>query len=335
VNGWIAVLLLADLVGTAVVVARAYRAEPLDGTPRDLERRDLRTVRVTEAGVDGALLAVIILGLTSLGFWSALGLAGDALVAGRACRIAVAFHTALDDPVGRRLQGRATALAVVLTAAVPLIVGVSAAERASHRTRAQKDTSLFGERVFTRETDIPVRVVTHAPVAADAGLPDGIAVPVAKYRTQDDGSLLLLVDHELTCGPVVVLLASDAAQLGAVDIAVVYHPGPLTRMPDGALRGSATPTSTLPDTASPATPSPTTASPSATPADVPATGDTASPSPLPDTVCRTRGGQGIPVHSTIEVVVPRQLLPPAVTEPNSLRDTGAGGAALDVTGTRR
>lgn len=320
-NGWTAVLLLADLVGTAVVVARAYRAEPLDGTPGDLERRDLRRIRVTEAGVDGALFACIILGLSSLGFWAALGLASNALVAGRACRIALAFHTVLDDPIARRLQGRATLLAVVLTAAVPLIVVVAAASQASHRTRAQKDSSLFGEPVFSRETNLPIRVVTHPPVAADASLPDGIAVPVAKYRTETGGALLLLVDRELTCNPVMVLLSRDPTQIGEVDIAVVYRPSALTRMPDGSLRGTATPTSTLPDTASPGTDA--TASPSA------------SPSPLPDTVCRTRAGQGMPVHSTVQVVVPRDLLPPAITEPNSIRDTGAGGPAVDVTGTRR
>ncbi|MFL6073100.1 MAG: hypothetical protein ACJ73S_06845 [Mycobacteriales bacterium] len=329
-NGWIAVLLLADLVGTAIVVVRVYRAEPLDGTPRDLERRDLRKIQVTEAGVDGALFAVIILGLHSLGLWSALGLAFNAMIAGRACRLAVAFHTVLDDPIGRRFQGMTTALAVVTTAVVPLTVVVSAASAASHRTQAQRDTSLFGVHVSSRETDVPTRVLAHPPVAADSGLADGIVVPVEKYHAEIDGTLVLLVPHELTCLPAEVLLARDS-QLGAIDVAVVYRPSWLTRMPDGSLRGTATPTA-LPDTSSPetATPTPTGGAPSDA---------TASPSPssspLPASVCRTDAGHGIPERSTIQVSIPRDLLPPAVDEPNMVRDTGADGAALEVTGGAR
>jgi hypothetical protein len=327
VNGWTAVLQLADLIGTAAVVVRAYRADPLDGTPHDLERRDLRQLRVAEAGVDGALFAVIILGRSSLGFWGALGLVNASLVAGRACRLALAFHTVLNDPVGRRLQGRATALATVLTVAVPVIVGVSALSEASHRTRAQRDSSLFGVHVFAREVDVPTRVLTHPPAAADSGMADGIAVPVEKYQAETGGWLVLLVPHELTCRPAEVLLARDAT-LGAIDVAVLYRPGPLTRMPDGYPRGTATPTA-LPDTATPVV----------APVDTPPAGATASPSPppwpLPASVCRTDAAHGLPVHSTVQVSLPTDLLPPGVSTPNTVRDTGAGGAARDVTGIRR
>jgi hypothetical protein len=218
--------------------------------------------------------------------------------------MALAFHF-LGDEKARELEPRAGAVAAVLALTVLIAVGLSAvpASRNGYRTRAQRDSDLFGVHVLNREVAVPTRVVPHPPVTADAGLADGIAVPVRTYHLDGAGWLLLLVPHELTCVPAVVLLAADSG--GTVDVAVVYRPGPLTRMPDGSLRGTTTPAPAV-------TPTPTAAP---------------APSPLPASVCRTDAGHGLPVHSSVRVPVPRALFPTGHTA-RAVRDTAAGGPAM-------
>lgn len=318
-NGLTGVLLLADLAGTAAAVVWAYRVDPPDGTPRDLARQDLRQVRVAEAVVDGTLLAFIILGRSSLGLLSLFGLVSVALVAGRATRIALAFHL-LGDPVASRLEGRAIALATTLTVSVPLIVVLAAADRSHGRTPAHRDSDLFGVRVLSREESVPTRVLPHPPAAADAGLPDGIAVPVAKYHLDSTaGTVLLLVRYEVTCQPAVVLLAAETGEI--VDVAVVYRPSSLTRMPDGSLRGTATPTTD--PTAVP------TGTPTDTPTGTPTSTPSPPPSPLPASVCRSATTYGLAVYSSVRVVLPPDLFPPGQSAAD-VRDTGAGGQARSV-----
>ncbi|MET7402398.1 hypothetical protein ABZS66_53845 [Dactylosporangium sp. NPDC005572] len=193
-SGWTAALLIAD----AVVVVLTWRAHPAGSMARSLGH--------VGAGVTGVLAAVVALRATGLGaFFTVLGLA-VAVLAGFG--VAPALRAA-GDP-GRTVleQRRGTwpvAIPVLLVFFCVVLVPSSCRPK---QTQEQADSDRFGVKVDRHVLDVPVKVLTRVPAIADAGVTDAAAVPVERHAFA--GSVLtLLVAHNLTCLPAVVLLAAD------------------------------------------------------------------------------------------------------------------------------
>ncbi|GGM61300.1 hypothetical protein ACFFX1_53930 [Dactylosporangium sucinum] len=197
-SGWTAALLIADLVGVAVAVFLARRAHPAGS--------DARMLGYVTAGVPGVLVAVVALRATALGpFWTVAGIVVGVLAG---FGVAPAWQAA-NDP-GRRVleQRRGTWPVAIPVLLVVFCVALVPSSCRPKQTPEQAYTERFEVKVDRLVTDVPVRVVARAPMVADAGVADAVAVPVERHAFAGR-VLTLLVAHNLTCLPAVVLLAAD------------------------------------------------------------------------------------------------------------------------------
>jgi hypothetical protein len=222
VNGWTAVLLATDLAGTATAVVWTLRT-----TSGDRVRRE---VYLAQAALSGVLVALVALVAPMMGAGATVTFLGTSLMAGFGVRFAVLFAN-IDSGAGLRMRAVAGTgfLCLVVVAAV---ITAAVDHYSQPKSAAQRDTSRFGVHVFDEDDAVSTLVLAHRPVLADANVPAGIAVPVQRYALDGD-QLTLIVWHDITCVPAIVLLAADD---GAVDVAVVYKPGAITptRSPPGS-----------------------------------------------------------------------------------------------------
>jgi hypothetical protein len=212
VNGRTLVLLVADLVSATIAVVAALRK------PRDGGGGRSRGVRLAEAAVGGALIALVAIRAGSMPGLVVLLLVGAAVLAAASVR---GFAATPPGPKPWVLPRNhwpgmpVVLLSLLVVFAVFLWPGPSAKER---------DTATFGVPVDNHVTGVKARVLDHSPTLTDATDPDGTAVPVERYLLEGL-NLTLVVSHNATCRLADVLVAWTGDVL---DIVVVYGPSAST-----------------------------------------------------------------------------------------------------------
>jgi hypothetical protein len=231
VNGWTIFLLIADLAGVTVAAVASVRAAAADEAGRTL-----RGIRLAQVGLSGGLIAVVAFFPGQLGFGGVIGLVAMALVAGESLRYALLLSEVERD-LGQSGWGPPAlgTLSLVFTGAVLVLVWLAAQTPVPAPPGPNLDEALFRVRIFDSQA-VPARALPGRPSLADAGVADGVAVPVNQY-TAAGQDLTLEVSHDVTCTAATVLLGPDTDDATPVlDVVVVYQPGRLTptAAPSGA-----------------------------------------------------------------------------------------------------
>jgi hypothetical protein len=220
-NGWMAVLVVADVLGVAAAIVLLRRSHANDPLLRMLivgvVASGLLIVDVAwHIGHLGAVLGSILL-LFSLGpaLLMRFSMRLLALAKGRHARHGAVFPVAIS--------------------AVAVLAAVAVWGSPKQLSVEERDAARFGRTVqhHIEPSDVKARFLEQTPTLSDAGADgaDGIAVPVEQYAL-NGRVLTLLAAHHGVCRPTVVLLGPALAGIGVIVVVAPFtYPsvGPLTR----------------------------------------------------------------------------------------------------------
>jgi hypothetical protein len=219
-NGWMAVLVVADVLGVAAAIVLLRRRRAADPMLRML------IVGVVASGV---LILDVAWHIEHLG-----AVLGSILVL--CCLGPALLMRLLARAKGR--NARRGAVFPVAISAVAVLAAVAVWGSPKQLSVKERDAARFGTTVqhHIEPSDVKARFLEQTPTLTDAGADgaDGIAVPVEQY-TLTGRVLTLLAAHHGVCRPTVVLLGPALAGIGVIVlVSPVTYPsvGPPTRTAD-------------------------------------------------------------------------------------------------------
>jgi len=220
-NGWMAVLVVADVLGVAAAIVLLRRRRAHDPF-----------LRMLIAGVvaSGVLIVDVAWHIKYLG--AVLG--SILLLFSLGPALLMRFSMRLLAQAKSRHARRGAVFPVAISA-VAVLAAVALWGSPKQLSVEARDAARFGMTVqyHVERSDVKARFLEQTPTLADAGADgaEGIAVPVEQYALTGR-VLTLLAAHYGVCRPTVVLLGPTGAGIGViVMVAPFTYPsvGPLTR----------------------------------------------------------------------------------------------------------